>query len=208
MAALSDFAKYVRPEVAGCPDIMILDAILQAGIEFCKRTKVAKQTFDVTTVVDEPLYSLTGLVDAGTVVDEILIVKRNEFDDLCKSSFGEFEDYRLDVLSGTPHYFYLNDEDEMVLGNIPNAVETLTVTVKTIPAEGATTLPDVLASRYRHQIASGAKSILMLMNNQAWTDVKMASIHGNLFEEAIGTFNLRHAKGNGSKPLRVTPHFF
>lgn len=206
MAALSDFAKYVRPEVAGCPDIILLDAILRAGIEFCKRTRVFKEVVSVVTAIGDARYTLA--TSAGTVPEEILNIKRNEYDALDASSFKEFEDNDFDVLSGTPHYYYLDVDGELVLGMIPNAVETLTATVKIRPAEDADELPDEMANRYKHQIASGAKSILMLMNNQAWTDIKMASIHASLFEEAIADANLRDAKGASRKPLRTMPHFF
>lgn len=206
MAALADFAKYVRPEVAGCADVVLLDAILRAGIEFCKRTKVFKQVITVNTIVNQSSYTLATLTD--TEPDEILNVKRDEYDALDASSFKEFENDNLDTLSGTPNYYYLDVDNKMVLGKLPEAVEALKVTVKIRPTKNATTLPNELVNRYQHQIASGAKSILMLMKGQAWTDVQMASVHASLFEQAIFTANLRDAKGAARKPLRtVSQHF-
>lgn len=203
---LSDFAKYVRPEVAGCPDIVLLDAILRAGIEFCKDTRIIKQTLNVTTIVDQPRYLLTTAQD--TLPENILAVSRNQYDQLDASSFREFENLDLNNFSGTPQYFYLDVDDYLVLGRVPNSVETLQVTVKVRPSEDAVTLPDELSRRYKHQIASGAKSILMLMKDQPWTDIANASIHKGLFEEAINEANSRDAKGASRKPLRTRPQHF
>lgn len=205
MAALTDFARYVRPEVPGCPDIQILDAVLHAGIEFCKRTKIARETITLTTVVDTARYDLTAELAANTEPDEVLSVARGDYFDLTPSSEAEFLACAL-TLPGTPRYFY-QDGRELVLGDIPNAVEDLTVTVKTYPGEAATTIPDQLYQRYRLEIAAGAKALLMVMQGQPWTNLEGASIHGGLFNRAIDRENLRYAKGGGATPLRTVAQF-
>ncbi|MFA6039892.1 MAG: hypothetical protein WC733_00130 [Methylophilus sp.] len=206
MAALSDIAKYVRPDVAGCADIIILDAILLAGIEFCKRTKVIKETLSITTIVDQSGYALN--VATGTEPDEILSVTRGDDDGLDASSFKEFDDYHLNRLSGTPQYFYMSGGNTLQLGKIPNAVETLSAIVKTRPSRDAITLPDELVDRYMDEIASGAKSRLMIMKDKSWTDLQMAGLHKSMFEDAINKTNIRDAKGSARKPLRTKPSYF
>lgn len=205
MAALADFAQYVRPEVPGCPEIMILDALRQAGIEFCERTKVLRQTLVVNTVVDTASYDLAALVTAGTEPDEILFVSRDN-GDLEPSSEYEFQANNLDQ-SGSPQYYYL-DGTTMVVGFKPTAVEALTVRVKTRPAEAASTLPDELYRRYRREIAAGAKTQLMLMANQPWSNPQQAAIYNSIFNGAVDDENLRHAKGGDNKTLRTTLHMF
>lgn len=206
MAALSDIAKYVRPDVAGCPDILILDAILRAGKELCKKTKEVKQTISIVTVAGVANYSINTVTD--TLPDEILSVNRTEFDHLTASSFKEFDDEGLNRLSGTPMFYYMEGENQLVLGMIPNAVEILEVTIKIRPTEDATTLPDELVTRYKDQIASKAKATLMLMKNQVWSDLELASIHEGLFNDAVADINWRNAKGKSRKPLRTRPSFF
>lgn len=206
MAALADFARYVRPEVPGCPEIQILDAILRAGINFCKDTKLLRETVEITTVAGTAAYDLTAELSTGVEPDEILSVSRGEYDDLEPSSEVEFQDNGYEA-SGTPRYFYL-DGLNLVLGNKPDAVETLDVEVKCIPSRDATTLPDELFRRYRDEIAAGAKSLLMMMDKQAWTNLQQAAIYKSMFDGAVDSENLRYAKGGGSKPLRVDAHFF
>jgi hypothetical protein len=203
--ALLDFAKYVRPEVPGCPEIMILDAIKQAGIEFCERTKIAKEVVTITTVADEPRYALT--TEEGTTPDMILVVKREDAENLDPSSHEEFTDEHFDRDSGEPRYYYL-DDNEIVLGMIPSGVEDLDVTVKLRPTEEATTLPDVLANKYKRKIACGAKARLMVMAGKPWSNPAAAQFNESEFQKAIDDANLREAKGNTNKRLRVTGHYF
>jgi hypothetical protein len=205
MAALADFARYVRPEVPGCPEIQILDAILHAGIEFCKRTKIQRETVTVSTVADTARYDLTAELASGTEPDEVLSVAREGADDLTASSEQDFLDLQLDQ-SGQPQFFYL-DGNDLVLGRIPSGAEDLTVTVKARPAEGATALPDELYRRYRTQLAAGAKAFLMMMDKQPWTNLQQAAIHSAVFQGAIDEENLRYAKGGGATPLRTVAQF-
>lgn len=202
-ATLLSFAKYVRPEVPGCPDIQILDAILHAGIEFCERTREVRESVNVVTADGTASYALT--VAAGTKPDEILSVKRSTVP-LTPSSENLFFALRLD-LPGTPNYFYLEGSN-IVLGLKPTSVETLVAVVKTSPSEAATTLPDELYNRYRTEIASGAKAMLMVMKGAPWSDLKQAAVYASLFDQAITAANLRYARGASKTPLRTTAHFF
>jgi hypothetical protein len=204
-AALSTFAKYVRPEVPGCPEIVIQDAIRRAGIEFCKRTKAIKETVTITTVVDQARYAIE--LEEGIEVEEVLAVKRAGADNLNASSFDEFTEHHMDRDIGTPNYYYL-DGNELVLGDIPDAVEDLDVIVRVRPSENATTLPSELGNRYLMEIAAGAKSFLMFQRNKTWTDLEGAASNNSVFQKAISDANLREAKGGARKPLRTTMHSF
>jgi hypothetical protein len=200
-AALTVFAKYVRPEVSGCPELIILDAIKRAGMEFCKRTKIIRETLTLTTVVDQASYALD--TEEGTVADEVLAVKREGADNLDPSSYYEFSANHMDRDTGPPNYYYLDVGGELVLGNIPDAVEDLVVTVRVRPTDEATTLPAELADRYMLEIAAGAKAILMIQRNKPWSDPDGAALNGALFEQNIDNVNLRDAKGAARKPLRT-----
>lgn len=206
MAAISSIAKYVRPDVSGCPDILILDAILLAGIEFCKRTKIIKETLSINTVIGQADYALN--VASGTQPEEILSVKRGDEEHLTPSSFKDFDDHHLNTLSGTPQYFYMSGGNTLQLGKIPEAVETLSVIVRTRPSRDATTLPDEIVDRYMDELANGAKARLMIMKDKAWTDLDMAGLHKQMFEDAINKTNIRDAKGSARKPMRVKPIYF
>ena len=204
--ALLQFAKYVRPEVAGCSEIQILDAILRAAIVFCNKSRYIKETFNVMTVAGTNKYVMT--LPADLQARKIISVKRGLYRDLDPSSFREFQNNDLNTLAGTPQHFYMDKDRNLVLGNIPVAVETLYVTAIVRPTETATTLPSTLFDEYADEIAMGAKSRLMIMKGQAWTDVAQAGIYRTLFNDAIDDSNVREAKGSTNKPLRMVGNYY
>jgi hypothetical protein len=201
MKDLIEFARYVRPEVSGCPEIQILDAIRRSGAEFCKRTPVARVTVTVETVTDVASYDLSVLLPVGYAPDEVQRVQHPTAADLEASSEDDFDRKYLSE-PGSPRYFYL-DGNDLVLGHTPNEEVELTVRVKVRVSEDATQLPDELYDRYREAIAAGAKKILMMMANKPWSNLQQAAIYRSEFETAIDDANLRYAKGGGSRTLRT-----
>lgn len=204
--ALNQFARYVRTEANGCPEIVIQNAILQAGIDFCKRTTVVKETFFLETEESVSSYDLTGLIEENTLPYEILSVKRDGIK-LAPSNDYEFARDRLDTETGTPNYYYL-DGKSIVLGLIPDSVESLRVILKTIPSESAATLPDMLADYYMREIGAGALSILMMQKDKPWTDYALAKEKRQVFDDAINSANLRKSSGASGKPRRNRAQFY
>ena len=207
MATLIQFAKYVRPEVIGCPEIQMLDAILRAGIMFCNKSRYIRETFDLVTAAGVNKYPLVNM-PVGLQAREITGVKRGLYRDLNPSSFREFQNNDLNTLRGTPQYFYMDKDRNLILGNIPVAVETLSVMARVRPTETSITLPDMLFDEYVDEVAAGAKSRLMLMKGQAWADTQQAGIYKMMFIEAIDDSNSREAKGGTNKVLRTVGSYF
>lgn len=207
MTALVDFARYVRPEVPMCPEIQILDAILHAGIEFCRRTKIAQDTVDLTTVVGQQSYDISTLLATGFEPNEIIAVRRTGAENLEPTSqVDALEELEL-TESGTPRFYYMMGRIVSMVP-APDAIETLEVTLAIKPSESATTLPDELYRRYREEIAAGAKARLMLQAAQPWANAQVGSLHKFTFEAAINAENVSYAKGGGTKPLRTVINRF
>lgn len=207
MSALADFARYVRPNVPMCPEIQVLDAILHAGIDFCKRTKIYQEIVPVTTTINTDSYDLAMLMATGSEPDDVLAVLRGSDRGLTHSSQQDGLDSGLSSTTGTPSHYYLSG-NSLTLMATPDAVETLSAVVKSRPSEAATTLPDVLYQRYRLEIAAGACAILMKMADKPWTNLDMAVFNQALFKEAIDGENLRYAKGGGTKAMRSVINSF
>lgn len=206
MAALADFAKYVRAEVPMCPEIQILDAILRAGIEFCKRTKIMQQVVTLNTVVNTASYDLSLLMTTGSEPDDVLSVRRDGRELRVSSQYDALAS-EIDTVTGMPYSYFLQGRN-LHLVSIPDAIEALQVTIKAKPTETATTLPDVIYQRYNAEVAAGAKSFLMMQAGQPWTNLQQAAIYKGVLDSAIAKENLRYAKGGGSKPLRTRMHSF
>lgn len=206
MAALSAFAKYVRPAVPGCPEPLVLDAILQACAEFCARTKAVNETVQITTVVGQANYVLP--VSAGLEPSEVNRVKRNGFD-LDPSSLNEAHKQRLTNRNDMARVFWMDENNELQLAPVPDQVETLDVIVAVMPSASATTVPDALALNRRiRNIAAGARAILFELPKQPWTDLQQAAIDKALFDEAVSNETFKRARGRSHKPLRTRASFF
>jgi len=203
--ALSEFARYVRPDVAGCPEPMVLDAILRAGIEFCKRVVSAREVITVNVLANVTRYPL---VSTGNYVDRIVTLTPSDLRDMFQASQDNFDSCNYDEINGTPKYYFLDNAQNLVIGYKPEATETMKATVRIIPKENATALPDFLGQRYKLQIADGAKSILMMQSDKPWSDPNLAAVSGARFERAIVDENVRFFRGNGRKQSYVEGQYF
>lgn len=209
MAALSVFAKYVRPSVPGCPEPVLLDAILQACIDYCARTKTITQQVNVTTAIGSNTYPLTPLLTAGYEPVEVNRVMRSGFD-LDPSSLNEAHKQRLTMRTDNALVFWQDENAQLVLAPTPDTVETLQAIVAIAPTMSATTVPDALLLNMRYRaIAAGAKAILMLEHKkQPWSDMQQGMEEKAMFDEAIAKEIKKRARGGGHKPLRTSASFY
>jgi hypothetical protein len=206
MAALTAFAKYVRPSVPGCPEPVLLDAILRACIEYASRTKFLQETITVNTAIGATAYTLaTG---TGTEPIEIRSIKRDTTG-LNPSGRYDVDAEGLDLSEGTPTDFYLESDGSMIIYPAPDAAEALLVKVAVAPTNSATTVSDAFLVAGRiDKIAAGAKAILMLMPNTPWSNTQDAAIQVGIMEAAIALETLKQAKGGTRRVLRTKASYF
>lgn len=204
MADLSGIAKLVRIAAPNCPDPLLDDAIIDAAIDFCRQTRVVTESLSVATVAAQSVYPLA--TSANTRANRAQRVERGTVP-LTKSSKPAFDANPHLRAAGTANHYYL-DNDSLVLGPIPEAIETLKLSVVVEPVLGATTIPDVLHDEWRRVIASGAKAILLSTANVPWQSLPDAAIEGTAFMAGIeAAIAKRDAGGSGYVP-RSRPYFF
>lgn len=181
MADLSGIARLVRIAVPGCPEPLIADAIIDAAIEFCRKTRAVTEDVTVTTVAADATYPLT--TSANTRAWRVLRVERDTVP-LNKSSKPVFDANVHLRAAGTASHYYL-DDDTLTLGPVPEAIETLDVSVVVEPVLGATTIPDVLYNDWRRVVASGAKAVLLAIPKTEWQSLSDATVELGLFRAGI-----------------------
>lgn len=201
MAALTAFAKHVQPEVPGCPQPLVHEAILQACIEFCERTELYDESIAVDTVAGVNTYALAA--PTGLAACKVLYVKRGD-SPLGSSNREAFDASTAMAASGEPSRFYMNSHGDLVLGPTPQEIETLTVKAVVVPAADATEVPDALARRWMLAIAAGAKAKLYAQKNSAWYDPAEASLKERDFSEAVNKAINTLRSGRSGTPLRVS----
>ncbi|MCK7581098.1 MAG: hypothetical protein MZV65_39380 [Chromatiales bacterium] len=129
MARLKDFLPLTIGRLPGCPELLVRDAVREACIEFCKRTRLM--------VDDQPLEVRAGerfavVIPADGLVYRVESVRRGAMALMCGSRH-DFAREHLDVKTGTPSAFYLESDQRVALGPIPEADEVLDGCVRGAP---------------------------------------------------------------------------
>lgn len=201
---VDDWFPLVLPRLPGCPDPILRIAIREAAVEFCRRTKLLRGILAVTTQAGISDYPLEAPSDA--IVDAIEDVLRDDAT-LIASSEEDFRDSLYERASGTPQAYYMSGTRELVLGPIPDAVETLSVRCVLKPDSRAEDLHDALWEDWRNAIAAGACAYTR-HTYSAWMDAQLEADEAMRFEDAIGQAQRNNATGRTRKRLRATSHFY
>lgn len=201
MAALSAFTPYVAPEVAGCPEPLIEDAVRRAAIEFCERSRALREAVAVNTVATQDYVTLAPT--GGDVAHLYKLMYGDE--ELDKTTRADYDE---DGDSGQPQEYYIEPPNTLRLYPVPDAIYALVAHVAVKPDRDATTLDDVLYNNWRDEIAAGARAKLMLMSGQPWFKPNDAELANAVFQAAIDRAAHRRATGNVGAPIRTRLHTF
>lgn len=194
----------VRGRLPGCPDLILTDAVRDACIEFCKRTRLL--TEDITLDVVQGERTVELYPDSDTAW-EVLKVWRTDGEVLTATNRQDLADSDYDIDSGTPRWYYLEGDRLLVLGAYPAASETLTARVTLRPKDTATRVPDVLWQDYRQPLCAGARAWVRRHYGE-WINDKQEVEDRSVFELGVHQANLRRARGGANAQLRVRAHPF
>lgn len=200
MAALTAFLKQVQLEVPNCSQPILLEAILRACIEFCERTELFDETTDVTTVAGTATY--TPSFASGMVATRAVYVKRDD-ELLTRTNRDVFNAYDDLVEAGEADSYYLSSTGKLVLGPVPDAVETLEFKAIVKPAATATTVPDALSDDWATAIGNGAKTKLFAQRNTPWYAPDEAIMQASMFSAHVTKAINSRNTGRSGALLRV-----
>lgn len=199
--ALSAFTPYIAPEVPGCPEPLIDDAVRRAAIEFCDKSRALRERVAVNTVASQDYVTLAPT--GGDVAHLYkLMVGDETLDPTTRTDFDEDGD------TGQPLEYYVEPPNTLRLYPVPDAIYALVAHVAVKPDRDATTLDDVLYNNWRDEIAAGAKARLMLMSKQPWYNPDDAAVAQGIFQSAIDRAAHKRATGNVGAPIRSKLHTF
>jgi len=204
MAKLEQFYPQVWAGIGDCPGFVMEEAVREACILFCQKTQLIKRSVPLRVRPSLAAYELNP--PEGSAY-EVAKVARDEFNHLDPATRRVFEDESLDVLIGAPHSYYIEGDGRLMLGPIPDAEETLRVSVTECPASDATEVPDVLYEQWRVGIAAGARAYIRATHDQ-WKDLDKETRDDTIFAGAIQEANKRRANGGTTGRQRTKPQFF
>lgn len=207
--AFTAFYDEVLPDVPGAPQALALNAIRNAAIEFCLKSKVWVVDHDpLSAIAGQSVYEFeppTGAVVSG-VVSAWFDGRRMAPTTQAELS-DEFANWR--TMNGTPTRYLQENAGEIILFPIPASAlaGALTMKVSLKPSRASTTIDSWLFESYLEAIAHGAKWKLMIMPKKPWSDGATALYHKEMFDAAVDGARLAAFKGLGKAPLRSTARF-
>jgi len=194
------FLPEVMPYVHDVPEIVAVQAIRNACIEFCEETHYLQENLDAMTgQKNESTYWLEANDTNYKVVeimqayygDQLLIPKSQEqLNQIYRTS--NWQD-----LSGNPYYYFRTRADEMVLVTKPTTTEQnkLKVRAAIAPKRASTTVDSELFERFLEQISFGARARLYNTPNQPYYDPKTAMEYTKRFNDVLAEVRTRVYKG-------------
>lgn len=206
MISMDVFLPLMLPYAPGIALPAAYNALRQAAIEFCERTRLWRyeDSFDITAEECDEI-----AVPYGAELFEIERVRFNGAG-LTPKSIGWLDEHiprwRDDETSAAPQYVTQKDMGTIAL--YPRAAGHVDVAVWLRPAEDATELPDFLGAHYRKDIANGALAHALVTPNQPFTDPNMAMFYGQTFQAKLDTLFNKSIKGQQRAPTRTRSSFF
>jgi hypothetical protein len=160
---LTQFESQIRPEVPGCPLVVVQDAIVQACRQFAEDAGLLRDTLTLFSIVDTENYTLTPS-NADNEIFAIYAVRRG---DVLLNALAENPALRTDN-KGRPFYYTYNNKQLQLIPR-PQEVEEYTVEVMVRPIYQSIQTVDDRFGDYVDLISHWAKYRLMSMVNQPWT---------------------------------------
>lgn len=201
------FLVEVLPYVRDVPEIVAIQAIRNAVIQFCEKTLYLQTDLDPQPVIKglatydldpDGDYKVVDIIESWNA-DQFLIPKSVE--ELTKI-------YRVtnwETLVGNPYYYYRPTPDEMRLVPIPEKTiaNNLRIKVALAPKRSSTTIRDDIYERFLEFISLGARARLLDTPNQPYYDPKGAQLYLKRFDDACADVRRRVNRGNVRASNRV-----
>lgn len=198
----SDLFPSVLTELPGVSTLQAEEKIRAAVIDLCRKAKIWTHEDDPTaTMAQARSYDIN--TPSGSALVEIRALHLNG-----KPLGATTEDdsnYRTEY--GTPEFYFQVSPEFVALWPVPDAEYLFTMDLTLAPSRTSTTFPSWIAERYHDAIVAGAKSRLMGMPGQPWSNIQLAVHYAGLFNNEVAEAKSDTARSFVRAPMRTTPHY-
>lgn len=206
MTAYTGWLDYVIPDVPGIGNALAEQAIRNAVIDFCRRTRLYRKTLAPISIVGATAtYTVTP--DANTLVSDFLTVLVNgkPIDPQTEEWLDQqVPNWRTTATGPAKAYISpANNQITIVPTPSESIASGLVVAVAQRPTRAATECPDWLLEDYAEEIAHGAKGRLFAMKRKPWSDPGLAKFHMGEFNAAVGIGGARASQARTRTRLRT-----
>ena len=193
MTNLSTFIPEVLTAATGCPGFVAKRAILNAAIEFARKTWFIQEDHaTISLVEDQADYELTEPTNHKIVGIVHVLVDDEPIDEYSAAERSKIEpDWRDSDNTATEPDWYLEDiqgsPKKIWLYPLPSADKDDWVKVRLAlaPSKSATEIDDRYADEHFDALVAGAIARLLMIPKKEWTDLMSASVYRQLFLDHV-----------------------
>lgn len=200
----------VLPDVPGCPNIAMVNALRTMAIEFCQRSLCWRYEHPSQTAA-AGIGDYEFQVPPETVVAKLMSIWHNGVLLTPKSHDGLADMYSGWLTEeGTPRYVTQFNEREFRPVPMPDITlgNAFSLIVALKPTRDSTGIDTTIYEEHLDTLACGAKARLMEVPGKPWTNVTLSQYHRGKFEAGVLSAMNRVAMGYGRASLRVKPRSF
>lgn len=200
-----EFTSRFLAEMPRCPAMTAERAVLDAAIEFCKRTYVyVIDHAAIDAVAGQAEYAWNPGAGLKVVRPEKIWYNELGIDPVGSDDLSELYTYWPSE-TATPKYYLQEKVESLLLVPKPDTSATGAIKAKVSvrPDLTATGIDDALFDKYVTEINFGARAILFAMAKTDWYDTNLAGYNSRRFEAAIGSVAALTARQHTRAPLRV-----
>lgn len=206
-----DFLPYILPDTPGCPEVVAVQAIRSAVIDFCEQSLILQRDHDpIKAVADQSEYEfeppknylVTKLMRGWFLKDPLSVVSPDMVTDptVYNATFPE-----PNVPTGKPRSIVQKDERTFALSPVPDETiaNAITLRVALKPTRASSACDDVLFEDYAEFIAHGAKARLCMTPGKSYTNPDIAALGNLMFRQGINRALQRAVRGHSRSDLSV-----
>lgn len=199
----------VLPEVAGCPDIVAIEAVRTAAIMLCERASVWKVRYDPIDVIamvadyelDIPTGAYSKAINKITFNGNVLRPRLTEQLDRDVPNWQ--------TTTGTPFGYFMSADDTITLVYEPDTTypQSMYVTGTLAPTRNASVIDDEVYQRYYPLMATGAKALLFMQQQQKWSNATLGAALFDAFQAGVNAAYAHKLTGQANVQLQARPKY-
>lgn len=195
-----NFLVEVMPYVRDVPEVVAIQAIRNACIEFCQETRYIQDNLDSMSGISEiskydlvpndGTYKIADIIEAW-YGDSFLVPKSIE------QLTQIYRSTNWNTLGGNPYYYFRPSSQEIQLVPYPQITETSKIRIRAAltPSRASTGVREEIYERFLEDIAYGARARLYNTPNQPYYDLKTSLVYLKRFNDVIADVRTQVNKG-------------
>jgi len=205
-SAFTTWLPEVIPNAPGCPEVLAINAIRNASIEWCNATNWWQGDYGTTAITTAILpYSFVNAT--GVMVTQVLVATYNGAP-LAVTSIEELDSKVVSWRTATGQPTAIFQPTHSVVDFYPRPAGTdsynIFMRVAYTPLRSATVIDATVREAYLEDIAAGALSRLLSMPGKPWTNEQAAASYDNTFKSSkvLGAIQASNSYGLASRHIQ------